>query len=297
MNWYPAYQRLKMVAAPLLRDGVLSFDIHNLALGFFAHLNWCADILHYCDQRGLTAQMSITSPAYRDPARSANWLSYFFKLVQKTSQIDFCIAHIDELYIPHRYLANRTIEGVAELVRRHLPVKDEIAGEADRFCIKQFGGGKILGVHFRGTDKTSEAQRASADIMRETIANYLQSNGDVDALFVASDEKRFKDYMRESFPRVRFLSYASGLGPHLQDRGSGNYKKGEEALLDCLLLSRCSALVRTASFLSAWASIFNPTLPIVLVNRPYPDSFWFPETALVGRSMNEYLPAERFNRG
>jgi hypothetical protein len=74
------------------------------------------------------------------------------------------------------------------------------------------------------------------------------------------------------------------------DLGASNYKKGEGALIDCLLLSRCNTLIRTTSFLSAWASIFNPKLPIVLVNRPYPNKFWFPESALAPRSMDEYLP-------
>jgi hypothetical protein len=49
--------------------------------------------------------------------------------------------------------------------------------------------------------------------------------------------------------------------------GEGNYRKGEEALINCLLLSRCCALIRTTSFLSAWASIFNPALPIVFAER------------------------------
>jgi hypothetical protein len=66
-----------------------------------------------------------------------------------------------------------------------------------------------------------------------------------------------------------------------RDLGEGNYRKGEEALINCLLLSRCSALIRTTSFLSAWASIFNPALPIVLLNAPYAKSPWYPEKLLI----------------
>ena len=49
----------------------------------------------------------------------------------------------------------------------------------------------------------------------------------------------------------------------------GNARKGEDAVLDCLLLSRCRFLVRTESNLSACATYFNPALPERLLNRAY----------------------------
>lgn len=292
MNRYAVYQRAKILAAPLLRRGVFSVEIVNPAIGFFAHLSWCLEVLHYCEQRGLTAQMSATSPQYRDPARSANWLSYFFNLTEKTPHVDFRISHRDELCIPARYFRDRTIEHASDLAARNLPLKEEIRTTLDEYYSEHFRGKKILGVHFRGSDKTGEAPRASEEAMRETVSNYLRANPDVDGLFVATVEQAFYGYMRDSFPSVRILPAQSETLNHFQiDQGSGNYKKGKDALVDCLLLSRCSALVRTASFLSAWASIFNPKLPIVLVNRPYADKRWFPETALISRSMDQYLPA------
>jgi Nodulation protein Z (NodZ) len=292
MNWrYRAYQRAKLVIAPLRRGRILSFDIHRPGMGFFAHLNWCAEISFYCQQRGLRAQMSCTSPDYRDPGRSANWLSYFFELFHGTPHIDFRIAELSELCIPEKFFAGETIEEIGELVRRNLPIKQEIAEKVDRFCDAHFRGKKILGVHFRGTDKAVEAPRVSEEAMRQTVANYLSANNDVDALFVASDERTFQGYMRDSFPDIPIIHSQSDVDVHFQvDLGSGNYRKGEEALIDCLLLSRCGAVVRTASFLSAWASIFNPKLPIVMVNRPYDHSLWFPDRELIARSMDQYLP-------
>ena len=46
-----------------------------------------------------------------------------------------------------------------------------------------------------------------------------------------------------------------------------NWNKGRDAVLDCLLLSRCDVLVRTASNLGLCAAFFNPRLPVVLLNR------------------------------
>lgn len=288
---YRAYQRAKLVIAPLLRGRILSFDIYRPGMGFFAHLNWCAEILFYCQKRGLRAQMSCTSPGYRDPERSANWLSYFFDLFHGTPHIDFCIAHISELCIPEKFFDGQTVERTSELLWCNLPIKQEISAKVDEFCDEHFRGKKILGVHFRGTDKAVEAPRVSEQAMRETVSNYLKTNNDVDALFVASDERSFQRYMRDSFPDIPIIHSQSNVeAGYKVDLGSGNYRKGEEALIDCLLLSRCGAVVRTASFLSAWASIFNPKLPIVMVNRPYEHSLWFPDRALIARSMDQYLP-------
>jgi hypothetical protein len=288
---YRAYQRAKVAIAPLLRGRILSFEIYTPGMGFFAHLNWCALVLFYCEKRRLRAQMAATSPHYRDPARCANWLSYFFEVAEYTPHVDFRISQFSEMCISAKHFENQTVERTGELVARYLPLKKEIADKVDRFCAEQFRGERILGVHFRGTDKTSEAPRVNSQTMRETVANYLRSNAGVGALFVASDERAFHNYMRDSFPDIPVICSPSNVDAHfVADLGSANYRKGEEALIDCLLLSRCSAVIRTASFLSAWASIFNPRLPVVMVNRPYAHSLWFPDRLLIGRSMDEYLP-------
>lgn len=294
MTWrYRAYQRVKLSLAPLLRGRTLTFEIHNSFVGFFAQLTWCVLMLEYCKQRGLTAKLSATGEHYRDPARSPNWLSYFFEVADTRQPVDFRIAEWNELCMPAKYLKRKTIERANELVKRHLPLKQEILSKLDQFCRDHFGGKKILGVHFRGTDKTEEAPRVSWEAMRQTILNYLKANEEVNGLFVASDEPAFQEYIRESFADLSVVSSQSSLAASYKtDLGVSNYQKGEEALLDCLLLSRCSALIRTTSFLSAWASIFNPQLPIVVVNRPYPDKLWFPEAALLPRSMDQYLPVD-----
>ncbi|HTU46588.1 MAG TPA: hypothetical protein VMF91_16090 [Bryobacteraceae bacterium] len=182
-----------------------------------------------------------------------------------------------------------------------MPLKQEILSKLEQFCGEHFAGKTIVGVHFRGNDKIEEAPRVSWDSMRETIANYLRANHDVHGLFIATDELPFRAYIADSFPGLEVISYGRSLATDSKaDLGGSNYAKGEGALMDCLLLSRCSAAIRTTSFLSAWASIFNPKLPIVLMNRPYPQKLWFPESLLISKSMSEYLPAallpNRFHR-
>jgi hypothetical protein len=38
--------------------------------------------------------------------------------------------------------------------------------------------------------------------------------------------------------------------------------------------------VKTASILSGWSKVFNPTLPVVMATRPKDGVLWFPERAI-----------------
>jgi hypothetical protein len=70
---------------------------------------------------------------------------------------------------------------------------------------------------------------------------------------------------------------------HLRQSHSGKirHRLGEDALIDALILSRSQALIRSTSFLSSWCSIFNPVLPVYLLNQPIPSRSWFPETEVM----------------
>lgn len=70
---------------------------------------------------------------------------------------------------------------------------------------------------------------------------------------------------------------------HLNLAGDRN-RKGFEALVNCLLLSRCDALIRSASFLSGWSNVFNPALPVIMLNRPFDAALWFPDREVLKRA-------------
>jgi hypothetical protein len=70
--------------------------------------------------------------------------------------------------------------------------------------------------------------------------------------------------------------YRSAGGNPVHIALGNGYDKGEDALINALLLSKCATVIRTTSFLSAWASIFNPTLRVVLLNKPYVNRICYP---------------------
>jgi hypothetical protein len=42
--------------------------------------------------------------------------------------------------------------------------------------------------------------------------------------------------------------------------------------------------MKTTSILSAWSKLFNPQMPVIMLNTPY--NMWFPEKDLLG---NEFF--------
>ena len=284
---------LKLFFLPL-HQSTLSLEICAPPVGFFAQLNWCLEIAFYCEEHGLVPLISAVSPQYRDPGRSRNWLTYFFD-VEPAGKPDFVIRDLRQLHLGGRGEIP-TIERGAALRAKYLPVRPEITEKVQSFVAANMAGRNVLGVRFRGTDKTQEAPRVDREVIKQTIGRFLEKNLYIDCLFVASDEASFIPYIQDAFPALPVVSHDDMFRSttiqnfYQQDLGEGNYRKGQEALINCLLLSRCSTLIRTTSFLSAWASIFNPGLPIVLLNEPYAKSLWYPEKVLIPRSLAGYGP-------
>lgn len=273
--------------------GIFSVNLARRT-GFFAELTWAVFIFAFCYERNLSPHVTSSSPTYSDPRRGSDYLAYFFEH-RARAFIDANL--VNTVTVPPRSeirfltigMPPMTLERASMLVQRYLRIRPEIVDAVDRFCAAHFDGGITLGVHFRGTDKRSEAPRVSYEHCAHVIRQFVDHHSDVDRLFVASDESPFIEYVRTQFRSLR-VSYCDDLRSNSQlavvhpTFAGDAYRKGREALVNCLLLSRSSALIRTASTLSGWASIFNPQLPVVMLNRPYPHCAWFPDNAVLARA-------------
>ncbi len=274
-------------------NGILSLHLERRT-GFFSHLVWATCIFSYCHRHDLIPHVTVSNPRYTDPRRGPNCLAYFFEnpaqdfidanLVETTT-----IREFRDLGLPAWCLSRLTLEHGSMLFHRYMPVRQEIIDEVEEFCAAHFEGRSVLGVHFRGTDKQNEAPRVSPEQCRHAISRYLTDHPEVERLFVASDESEFIRFIQAEFGSVRVCfcndQRSEGtLAVHNPAYGGDNYKKGREAVVNCMLLSRCTALIRTASTLSGWASVFNPSLPVILLNRPYPGRLFFPDREVILRA-------------
>jgi hypothetical protein len=283
-------------------EGVCSIEIANKHVGFFAQMIWCLHILQYCQRHGLIPDIRLTGETYLDQERGPNWLDYYFdntypmtsEEVARRVQYTKKIVEFEEIGLP--FAPKMSLDDGSRVLHKYLRLKSHIEAMVDDFWRPFSAGDSVVGVHFRGTDKAREAPRVSWAHCLTILTNYLRNHDTFVAVFVASDEEAFIDFIKTSVKDVPVYSrddhYRSTDNRPVHTKvGEGTgYKRGEDALVNALLLSRCSTLLRTTSFLSAWASIFNPNLKVILLNRPYDDKLWYPECEIIGRPDTEYMP-------
>lgn len=236
-----------------------------------------------------------SNPLYSDEGAEQNMLDLYLDSLIKRNDEPFVTLKVQNQYEVSRCPLGRdlTIETAHELFKRHYRIKQAFIDEALAFHLES--ANNAIGVHFRGSDKRFEAAREAWSSIAEQVDHCLASTS-ATQLFVATDELEFLEFMRLRYgTRVtsldcRYLS-KGGIGAHFL--GGDGFEKGREALLTILLLSMCKLCVRGASHLSAWAKILNPSLPIVMIGRPY--DIEFPEREIIESLV--HVPAEREPEG
>jgi CMP-N-acetylneuraminic acid synthetase len=141
-------------------------------------------------------------------------------------------------------------------------------------------------VHYRGTDKVLEAPLVNYDKVILNIEYYLRKFPETNGVFISSDDINFIEYIKKASIRKPIIyrddSFRSRDGKPVHKVTDINiYEMNRDALVNCLILSRCNALIKGASILSAWSKLFNPQLDLVMLNTPYDQKLWFPERELI----------------
>lgn len=273
-------------------DGIFSINIHS-KIGFFGNLTWSLFILNYCAEQNLIPHIVLTSENYVSPERGPDWFRYFFEqyedaYVQQHPVTTVRIEQLQDLGL--RMRSPMTLERAAHLAGTYLTVRPQIVSIVDAFARAHFADTEVVGVHYRGTDKFKEAPRVPYEVVRTVVETYLRQHPGVGCVFIATDESDFLEYARKALAPISVCAcddLRSDTAEPVHRRrlpGDDGYRKGREALVNALLLSRCGGLLRTSSTLSAWASIFNPTLPVTMLNEPYREALWFPEREIIRRA-------------
>jgi hypothetical protein len=270
--------------------------------GMFVHLEWFLEMAMHCEQAGLRPCFMSTSPPYVDPARGPDWYAYFFTNPRLTEEdqtrirrreVPVCrIAHIGQLGLPRDYDSLLTLGTAQGLVRDYIGLRPEVSNAVDAFVDQHFRGRFVLGIHYRGTDKWVEAPRLSFEEVTDSIQRVLARDDRFDCLFVASDEQAFVNHMVNAFQsRMPVVCHddqersRTGLAVHQATSGQP-FRRGWEAVINSLLLSRCHTLIKTPSILSGWSKLFNPGLETIMLASPYERHLWFPDRDLVQDSGN-----------
>jgi len=153
-----------------------------------------------------------------------------------------------------------------EYVSRYLHVKPHIRRQVEHFYEKHIAPQYTFGVHIRGTDlayaeptEPSAYFRAIDDLARQKKIESFR-------VFLATDQSQFVDRFSQQFGD-RLITYSSTRStsdvPVFLFQDMNPYKKGEDVLMDIMLLAKCDFLLKGASAVGEYALWFNPDLDCV----------------------------------
>lgn len=148
-----------------------------------------------------------------------------------------------------------------ETVRRYVRIKPHVLDKVDRFFDRSMRGTEVLGVHIRGTDLRYAPPVSPAEYF-EPMEQYLNERPEA-RIFLATDQVQYLDLIEKRYGS-RVLHYdclrsSTSTAPFNLKAGSP-YRKGEDVLIDILLLSRCDFLIRGASNIPEMAIYFSEDL-------------------------------------
>ena len=163
---------------------------------------------------------------------------------------------------PEKWINEKRALG-RKYVAKYIKVKPHILQKVSDFQAKYLENTYSIGVHIRGTD-FSYAKPTSPETYIEAIHHHLDENKIKEFnLFLATDQVQFIEVFEKEFPgRVSYynaIRSENHVAPfHFKD--VNNYKKGEDVLIDMLLLSNCQFLFKGAAAVGEYALWLNPIL-------------------------------------
>jgi hypothetical protein len=150
-----------------------------------------------------------------------------------------------------------------KFVREFIRVKPHVTQKVDGFWSEHMGPDPVLGVHIRGTD-FAYAEPTPPSSYFEAIDRYVEArHTDSFQLFLATDQSQFVDLFRDRYGK-RIVATdslrSSSQRPPFKFARESPYRRGEDVLIDLLLLSRCEFVFKGAAAVGECALWLNPAL-------------------------------------
>lgn len=287
-------KRLVVAARQRANKGIYSIEI-AAKYGFFAIMQTILLILVFCEKNNLYPDISAKGGIYGDRSGTVDWFGRLFEslkspepsLAQRlNNRSDIHTSRVkgnEEMGLGAPFDMSLTLAEASAVFNGHYRPRADVLTQVDSICNGLGISPSTLAVHYRGTDKIYEAGKVPLEVMLEAVEKIVGARPVLTNIVLASDETAFI----ESFQRHPFKIPVSVIPATYMPRGqtpvhfSGHpgLAIGREALLTCLILSRCGFLIKTASHLSAWAKVFNPSLPTWLISPQFGRGY-FPDRVL-----------------
>lgn len=254
---------LRMIPRPGFFCAFLTVINHLYA----AKKNGCRPVVHW-DQR---------SPYFQFKNGNKNVWEYYFEPVSparynpRFDYLHITYDSIEPFFISPFKPPDRNTRKISyELIKEFIKLKPHVQEKIDTFYEKNMRGKITIGIHLRGTDKSTECPLPSPCTILGAANAYAQSLGKECQFFVATDEDWLLELSRVMLngPVLSWDSCRSGDGRpvHLTPQYYDPQLKGEEVLIEAYLLARCQAFVYTCSNVAYAVLLLNPKIKDIFIN-------------------------------
>ena len=290
-SWTDSVKSSRKTFLPLLanrrsRKGIYAIDLDSDWLGLGARIVKTLEILLYCDENKL-----MPAIRYNYLEKDKAQYDYFGELFHYNRPVAAGalftpVWDVDELGWKENYNQKLKLGFARQLFDKYLGFQPDILEETDRFVAAHFTGRKVLGLHYRGTDKAGEAPLVAKEQLLQHIRTVLAQRPQLELIFVSTDDEKIISFLQQSDLHLPVIFREDAV--RSKDGDQFHRKKevsksvvNRDAIVNMLLLSRTDFLLKTASILSDCSVIFNPSLEIRVISFPHSDNLtWWPATEI-----------------
>lgn len=256
--------------------------------GFCATIVFIIYYLIFAEQHGLAPVIKLSSEyAYYDEEMSKKidnpWEYYFLtdgETYDEKKALNVCYAKWYQMlrtrelydlsaYKSENYHNEKVFQICTPLIKRYLKLKTDITDEAVTLLKRvREGGGKILGVHFRGTDFRKGYYKHPVYVdVRQTIEEVKKALAVkcFAAVFIATDDASAYEEIKDCVGDTELLRYPgvyrsdedTSVTFSKSERKYHHYLLGYEIARDMYTLSLCDALVAGKSSVSFLSNLYK----------------------------------------
>jgi len=242
-------------------------------------LTWVLEILPYLDENNIKPKWDITSQYYGNIFGKHILLNY----IPDDSDDIVTLTNIKTNHALH---FGNDFDSANKLWNKYFRFSPDILNKVDNY-INGLDMKKTLGIHYRGTDKiNTEGGYINTSLFTSVLDDYLLSNK-IDNIIIFTDEKKSIIDIKTHYQEKYNIIYSKDLynSKHSDILFFNNIKNNINlenhyinALIDMIVLSKCSVVFKTASALSAWSKILNIDIEIYRISSFIHD--WFPDSRI-----------------
>ncbi len=264
---------------------VYKIDAAGDGRGFFAEFKVLLSHLSFADRYGFIPCVRYEKNyLYYDPMMGdeVNPFEYYFEPIggdidaSKASNLVHGIPlyvhyvdHLDDETTDNYHITKNMEQRMVSMIKKYIRIKPSLENEFEedyrRYC--QPDRGRVLGVHYRGTDFLMNYKRHPLNVALDQLVDEISScmnKNYYNSIFLATDDlnayntlkNKFGDIL-VSFPDTMRTGGKTSVAFSNSERQMHHYKLGKEVLRDMYSLSRCDGLICGISQVSNIAQIYK----------------------------------------